>query len=479
MARLAPSPLVARPRVGASARLAEAVAARLARGAADGEQRIERVEVEAGETDALAWLAAQPHALKLYWHGRGTEVCVAGVGAAHHIAGPVEPALEALQSRLDLAPPAVRYTGGVRFDTARFGTARFGTAHPPSPEWAPFGAAWFVLPRVELTVSGERAALAAFLVLPRDACRADEVLAGVRAVCDAALPWDAALPVPSARADAPEEAGWSRNVEHALDAIAETPLEKVVLARRARLDFDAPLDPFALAHRLGEATPSCAHFLIQPSRTQPGPGPAFVGASPERLFRREQQQLWSEAVAGTRPRSPSASDDAALREELLRSDKEQREHGAVRDYLRGVLTPFCASLDLDAEASEMQLARGRHLYSGLRATLRPEVRTLDLLRALHPTPAVGGTPTDEALRLIRGLEPFDRGWYAGPVGWIGPEAAEFAVAIRSGLVEQREGGARLSLYAGAGIVRGSDPGAEWAETEHKLGPFLHLFGGGR
>ncbi len=454
-----PPALAPTAQADAPARLAAAAQQRLADAGPDGTLRIERVEVGAVGAEPLAWLAAQPHAAKVYWQGRGEEVALAGLGEADQVEGPSDTVLKTVQGRLGSADVSVRYLGGLRFDATQ-----------PAVGWPGFPDARFVLPRVELRVEDGRATLAAHLVLPRDAQHAEAALASIRAVRSPAPMPATALPPPAAHTDRPDAAGWQRSVETALRAFVDTPLAKVVLARRADLDFDTPLDPFALAHRLGSATPACFQFLVQPA-----PGVAFVGASPERLFRREGGRLWSEAVAGTRPRSASAVDDASLRDELLQSDKEQREHGAVRDFLRRALAPLCTTLELDAEASEMRLARGRHLRSGLRATLRPGVDTLDLLRTLHPTPAVGGTPTDAALRLIRALEPFDRGWYAGPVGWMGRDAAEFAVGIRSGLVQNREDGARLSLYAGAGIVHGSEARAEWAETEGKLAPFLDLF----
>ncbi|MEM1044415.1 MAG: chorismate-binding protein, partial [Bacteroidota bacterium] len=159
------------------------------------------------------------------------------------------------------------------------------------------------------------------------------------------------------------------------------------------------------------------------------------------------------------------------------SEKDQREHAFVRDAIQDALLTLADHVSVDAEASAMTLARGRHLRTGIRATLRPEAGVLDVLRRLHPTPAVGGTPTAKALDAIDRLEPFDRGLYAGVLGWIGrdadgTEAADLAVGIRSGLVEGR----RLSLYSGAGIVPGSDSEAEWAEIEHKIGDFARVLG---
>jgi menaquinone-specific isochorismate synthase len=162
---------------------------------------------------------------------------------------------------------------------------------------------------------------------------------------------------------------------------------------------------------------------------------------------------------------------------LLASSKDQREHAYVREAIVDRLLPLAEDIDVDDHASAMTLARGRHLYTGVRATLRLSANPLDVLAALHPTPAVGGTPRTESLTAIAKLEPFDRGLYAGPIGWIGrdadgKEAAEFAVGIRSGLVD----GAVLSLYSGAGIVVGSEAASEWAEIEHKIGDFARVLG---
>jgi menaquinone-specific isochorismate synthase len=199
---------------------------------------------------------------------------------------------------------------------------------------------------------------------------------------------------------------------------------------------------------------------------------AFVSATPERLFRREGRAVESEAVAGTRPRGASEADDAELRDELLNSEKDKAEHGHVRVGIGEALGPLCDELEIEDGVSEMKLARRRHLVSRVRGTLREGVTDAEVLRALHPTPAVGGYPRAEALEEIRALEPFDRGWYAGPVGWIGAGASEFAVGIRSGLVH----GDRVALFSGAGIVAGSSPEGEWAEIEQKIGDFTRMFG---
>ena len=197
-----------------------------------------------------------------------------------------------------------------------------------------------------------------------------------------------------------------------------------------------------------------------------------MGASPERLFRRRGRHVESEALAGTRPRGASDEEDARLLADLTGSKKDGLEHDYVRVSLKEQLEPLSSAFYLDEESSVMKLAATLHLLSRVRASLRAGVTSLDVLAALHPTPAVGGYPAGKALEAIRSRECFDRGWYAGPVGWIGPDAAEFAVGIRSGLVRGRS----LSLYSGAGIVRGSRPNAEWQEIEHKIGAFVRVLG---
>ncbi|HEX8386295.1 MAG TPA: isochorismate synthase, partial [Rubricoccaceae bacterium] len=220
------------------------------------------------------------------------------------------------------------------------------------------------------------------------------------------------------------------------------------------------------------ATPRCFHVLVAPDG-----GSAFVAATPERLFRLDGRRLQTEAVAGTRPRAAHDADDDRLLGELMASEKDGREHAFVRDAIVERLGPLADRVRVDGAPTAMTLALGRHLRTGIEADLAPTTSALDVLRALHPTPAVGGTPREAAREAIGHLEPFDRGLYAGAVGWIGRdaeggEAAEFAVGIRSALVRGRA----VSLYSGAGIVAGSDPAAEWAEIEHKIGDFVRVLG---
>ena len=421
--------------------------------------RVVRLAVPVGPVAPYRWLGGQSLFPKLYWSGREGGFGVAAVGVADLQEGDPLEGPDALWKRL--APllgsgdPQVRYYGGLRFDPLR----------EPDSGWAAFGACRFVLPRFELHAGPLEATLVCNLVLPRDAERTAEILEQIERLSFPQSP--AALPEPISRTDVPDERGWRRSIERALVAFSEGRLGKVVLARRAELAFSEGVDATLLGECLEAATPGCFHFYAAPED-----GVAFVGASPERLFRREGSAVESEAVAGTRPRGASEADDAELRDELLNSEKDKAEHGHVRVGISETLGPLCDELEIEDDVSEMKLARRRHLISRVRGTLREGVTDAEVLRALHPTPAVGGYPRAEALGEIRALEPFDRGWYAGPVGWIGAGASEFAVGIRSALVR----GNSVALFSGAGIVAGSVPEGEWTEIEQKIGDFTRMFG---
>ena len=418
--------------------------------------RLVRIEVPVEAADPVAWLRAQEGAgARWYWSGREGEEEAAAVGAADVCEGT---SIAALSVRLAVQPDArLRYYGGLRFDVA----APSAKA-APSDVWAAFGAGRFVLPRFELRRAAGVLTLGCNLRLPHDAENVGAVRRGLEQLAPPA-PLPGALPAAMRRTDRPGRAGWRADVEAALAAFEDVALEKVVLARETAFEFAGALDPFVLLRKLRAATPGCFHFAVQPAAG----APVFVGASPERLFRQQGRQVWSEAVAGTRPRGDSAGADAALRAELMDSEKDRREHAFVQRYVRDTLSALCTSLTYADDTSALTLAQGRHLYARLCGTLRPKVTPADVLCALHPTPAVGGTPAAAALRFIRAHERFDRGWYAGPVGWLGAGAAELSVGIRSGLVNDR----RLTLFSGAGLVRGSEPEAEWDEVEQKISDF--------
>mgnify|MGYP001968777946 CR=1 FL=1 len=258
---------------------------------------------------------------------------------------------------------------------------------------------------------------------------------------------------------------------NANDGVDLAPLRKVVLARRTKLSLASPVDPLALIAALKARDPDAYQFaLIHPD------GAAFVGSTPERLFSARDGHAASEAVAGTRPRGSDEGEDAALAYEMLLSPKEHEEFAIVREEVRRALGTVAnggpGGVKAELEKGVLRHFSVQHLYARLGAALAPGKSEADVLNALHPTPAVCGHPRRAALDAIRVAEPFDRGLYAGPVGWVGVDSAEFAVAIRSALVSPT--GDDVSLYAGVGVVAAADPAAEWRELNLKTRPLEAL-----
>ncbi len=367
------------------------------------------------------WLRAHAGSPRWAWlHGE-----TAWVGAGLRESATAEGAgrFRALQAAFPRGESAPRFVG-------------FGFAprdHHRPPWWEAFPAALLAAPA---SVRGP-------LALPPDA--------GVPAAPPAELPPAEAVLSPAA---------WEAAVRAALEAIAVGALQKVVLARPVVLPLPAPPDPVAVLQALHRSQPRAYCFLFEPR-----PGAAFVGATPELLARVQHGRVETVALAGSIARGRDEHEDALLGRELLRSAKDRREHAAVVTAIREALAPLTRGLAAPSQPRLRRLPHIQHLETPLRGLLRPGVGLLEVAAALHPTPALGGVPRAAALDFIAAHEPYPRGWYAAPVGLVFPDGSgELGVAIRSALLL----GDRAVLYAGAGIVAGSDPAREWQETTLKL-----------
>jgi isochorismate synthase len=262
----------------------------------------------------------------------------------------------------------------------------------------------------------------------------------------------------------PTPGGYREAVAGAITRIRAGELSKVVIARTIEVHAGRTLDPRALAHRLRAVDPDAYTF------TAPTGDGAIVGASPELLVSRFGREVRSNPLAGSAPRSGDAGEDRANADALAASTKDREEHAIVVEAVAETLRPLCEELAWDPEPVLRETPNVWHLSTRFRGVLRdPPPTALDLVAALHPTPAVAGTPTDAALATIAALEPFERGAYAGPVGWMDANGdGEWAIALRC--AELR--GDLAVLYAGAGIVADSDPAKELDETERKFRAFL-------
>lgn len=428
--------------------------------AAKGEchRRALRVEVPVEGVEPLAWLEAQGMRSRGYWCSRERDFELAGVGTADIISAEVEcdydELFDILKAGISSVHPNLRYYGGMRFRQCA----------PASEKWRPFGAYRFVLPRFEVFTRGAQTYLACNAILDEETGDLpDRILDALRAMPFPGTEEIGAVPSLQARSDKPGQNEWAEEVHRLLNVFGNSAIDKVVLGRETEFVFESTPDPIAILRRLSLDASRTYRYCFQPRADA-----AFVGVSPERLYQRQDQFVRSEAVAGTRPRGANPAEDGVLGQDLLSSEKETREHRYVVDAVRAEFERQCSAVHMESEATLLQLAECQHLYTRIEGILVEGVTDADLLKSLHPTPAVGGSPRQEAVRWIDEVEPFDRGWYAGPVGWVGSDSAEFAVGIRSALVHANS----ISVYAGAGILAGSDPASEWDELENKISRFV-------
>lgn len=257
---------------------------------------------------------------------------------------------------------------------------------------------------------------------------------------------------------------WLDSVTTAKEHIRKGKYQKIVLARHASVRIDDDLQPTHIANRLRKKYPSCYTFLIRQKSSH-----TFLGSSPERLMAFKKNHLLTEALAGSIERGSTATEDAVMEKELLLSSKNASEHNYVVQAIEQRLAPYVRRLDKGSTPVIKKLSNVQHLFTPITAWLEKNIDAMTVLEELHPTPAVGGYPWKESEPYIRELETFERGWYAGPVGWVNSKGVgEFIVAIRSGLIDKQG----ATFYAGCGIVEDSDAEAEWRETLLKLSPML-------
>jgi menaquinone-specific isochorismate synthase len=251
---------------------------------------------------------------------------------------------------------------------------------------------------------------------------------------------------------------WEQVVGEAVRRITlSDELRKVVLARDVYASADCAIDARVLLRRLAARYPGCYTFAVD----------GLVGATPELLISKDSWEVGSLVLAGTVPRGATQAEDRELASALLGSAKENEEHEYAAASLRDTLAPLCAAMYVTPRPELIRLPNVQHLGTRVRGTLAAQRSALTLVAAVHPTAAVGGTPTDAAVEVIRELESMDRERYAGPVGWVDADGnGEWGIALRCAQLDRD----KARLFAGCGIVAGSDPAAELAETESKLRP---------
>ncbi|KAM0929018.1 hypothetical protein ACQ4PT_001862 [Festuca glaucescens] len=420
------------------------------------------------DTPALAAADSSNNGIGFHKEQWEQPVSVAGVGSAVFFRGTDPFSLRdwrAIKRFLSRDCPLIRAYGAIRFDATS----------DASVEWEDYGAFYFVVPQVEFNELEESSVLATTIAW-------DDSLSWTwRSAVEELQSTLHKISPSSAKVNrstlqtaiinlnhVPTKASWDLAVTKALQMIKgrQTELVKVVLARCSRYITDTRIDPLELLACLKVEGQNAYQFCIQPPDA-----PAFVGNSPEQLFHRKYLNISSEALAGTRARGKTRADDFQIGQDLLLSTKEDTEFTIVRDSIKKKLEMICNEVVVNPSKALRKLPRVQHLSAQLAARLRNEDDEFDILNALHPSPAVCGLPTEEARQFIRDYEIFDRGMYAGPVGWFGGAESEFAVGIRSALLGK---GHSTLVYAGAGIVEGTNPSFEWDELDLKASQFAKL-----
>jgi len=257
---------------------------------------------------------------------------------------------------------------------------------------------------------------------------------------------------------------WISSVEQAKKQIIQNTFDKIVLARHISIPYNSAIAPTQIINTLRQQYSNCYNFLVHHPNEN-----TFLGSTPERLGSFRNRLFLTEALAGSMKRGRTATEDSMLEKNLSSSRKNRNEHNFVIKAIEERIAPYAESINRSHQPEIKKLSNVQHLYTPIRIRLKPDTDILEVIEQLHPTPAVGGYPWQKAKPFITELEDFDRGWYAGPVGWLNSKGTgEFAVAIRSGLLNENE----AHFFAGCGIVADSDPAAEWEETNLKLKPML-------
>jgi len=346
----------------------------------------------------------------------------------------------------------LRYYGAISFDD---NCDKFD-------QWRPFDKFNFILPRYELIKNENRCTFA--FNSPEPLQNDPEVLKVdlIKELNDLKVTEDSGL-VASAKQcqNLPSKEQWLKSVSTIIDEIKTSDVQKVVLARKKILQMPYSINPFALLSTINSDTFPVYDFCFQVDH-----GSAFIGSSPECLYRLDGESVYTEALAGT----ASVTKDSQQPNALKSSSKDLLEQAYVRDDVLDALAEISSEILTDHKPRVVQLKSLQHLLTEYTSKLNSSVGNYEIISSLHPTAAVNGLPRSYAIQKIAESEQFSRGLYAGPIGYIGDADSEFAVAIRSALLQDD----MVHLYAGAGLVKSSDPQSEWIETENKLQQFLDI-----
>lgn len=412
---------------------------------------------------------------RFFWQTNDRSLTMVGFGAAFTIA----PEHKYLSRFSSVEQQWKRFIGKVDTSVLPYGTGPllfggFSFFEEPSSNdaWQTFGAASFIVPKFMYTESDGKAYWTETVVAPTELLQhhiQDQDELSVK--CWSTLVnREEKIDLPHlVQEENPCGEEWKSVVKRATNAMEEGNFNKVVLAREQQLTFSDNMDVATVLRNLSEEQQNSFVFSYAKGDH------SFMGATPERLIRKNGNRVYSHAIAGTMPRGETLQGDFQLGDWLLQDVKNGQEHAYVVELIQSVFESLCEDVVVAESPSLLKMKHVQHLHTPIQGTVTDSATLLPFVEKLHPTPALGGSPRPEALQFIREHEPLDRGWYAGPIGWVDMNGnGEFVVAIRSARINRNE----AVLYAGCGIVSDSTPVEEWDETLVKLKPMRTSLGVG-
>lgn len=348
----------------------------------------------------------------------------------------------------------------------------FDPKKPKTPLWQHYNDSDMAIPELLLTANSGQCYLTVNLKITKDTLL-EELIAQIKQWEEMLVhsdPEETLEPLTIEKKIEKEADYWKKSVVKATEEIRKGTAEKIVLAREMRLQFNRNVAIGNIIENLLETQPNSYVFAFEKGQD------CFLGATPERLVKVEKDLLLSTCLAGTAPRGKTEEEDRNIAYHLLHDEKNLQEHDFVVQMIREAISDYCFDVDIPDGPVIYPLKNLQHLYTPVTAKLKRGYSIFDIVRELHPTPALGGSPKEASMAFIREYERMDRGWYGAPIGWVDSnEHGEFAVAIRSALIQQKE----ASLFAGCGVVEHSNPDMEYEETNIKFMPMLHVFEQGK
>jgi menaquinone-specific isochorismate synthase len=438
------------------------------------EEKFFRFELEIGnipaDFDPIIWLLEQDEPVKTYWSGRDKKFCVAGIGYADLLSSNlkeysanqnfISDIFTVMKSRISNTDKPVKY----------FGCIAFNENDRMDSLWESFGKAYFLVPKVEIYSTNKKTFIACNIFYnPSDGKSKKDIFEITQQFLEKIAPLndldeEAKIQYES-RSDNPEKEKWLRNITRAISTFDFEQISKIVLSRKTIFKLRKKISPVFLLKLLKNINVQTYDFCFQNKENN-----GFIGCTPELLYSRINDKIYSEALAGSVLRGSSAREEKELGEDLLKSKKDSDEYKFVFDYIKNELEKLCKAVKVISKKEIIKLSYVQHIYSSFEGTLKPDFDDFRIISSLHPTPAVSGYPKQNIREIIKRYETFYRGFYAGPVGWIGKNDSEFAVGIRSGVLNNNY----LSVFSGAGIVKKSSPEEEWNEIENKISPLLKI-----